>query len=158
MWLDSQGTAWDIPVGSVLPPPFPLGSGSASSQGRASFCLGCRLTSCYHTERQTHEPNFTDSELECVVTYKRRGKDRPCWRVTAFTARCRTISLETGAQNIQLCITMLQLSFTAEDLAQMFNFPLAYGLFQLLDGFLIVTGGWTFTVSIQFPNFFFFFF
>ncbi|XP_003469438.2 sodium-dependent organic anion transporter [Cavia porcellus] len=53
--------------------------------------------------------------------------------------RCRTISLETGAQNIQLCITMLQLSFTAEDLAQMFNFPLAYGLFQLLDGFLIVT-------------------
>ncbi|KAM4854212.1 sodium-dependent organic anion transporter [Thomomys bottae] len=52
--------------------------------------------------------------------------------------RCRTISLETGAQNIQMCITMLQLSFTAENLVQMFNFPLAYGLFQLLDGFLIV--------------------
>ncbi|XP_008566527.1 PREDICTED: solute carrier family 10 member 6 [Galeopterus variegatus] len=52
--------------------------------------------------------------------------------------RCRTISLETGAQNIQMCITMLQLSFTAEHLAQMFIFPLAYGLFQLLDGFLIV--------------------
>ncbi|XP_013358237.1 PREDICTED: solute carrier family 10 member 6 [Chinchilla lanigera] len=53
--------------------------------------------------------------------------------------RCRTISLETGAQNIQMCITMLQLSFTAEDLVQMFNFPLAYGFFQLLDGLLIVT-------------------
>ncbi|XP_006143331.1 solute carrier family 10 member 6 [Tupaia chinensis] len=52
--------------------------------------------------------------------------------------RCRTISLETGAQNIQMCITMLQLSFTAEYLAQMFSFPLAYGLFQLLDGILIV--------------------
>lgn len=52
--------------------------------------------------------------------------------------RCRTISLETGAQNIQMCITMLQLSFTAEYLVQMFSFPLAYGLFQLLDGFLIV--------------------
>ncbi|XP_008056556.1 solute carrier family 10 member 6 [Carlito syrichta] len=52
--------------------------------------------------------------------------------------RCRTISLETGAQNIQMCITMLQLSFTAEHLVQMFSFPLAYGLFQLLDGFLIV--------------------
>ncbi|KAB1282879.1 Solute carrier family 10 member 6 [Camelus dromedarius] len=52
--------------------------------------------------------------------------------------RCWTISLETGAQNIQMCITMLQLSFTAEQLVQMLNFPLAYGLFQLLDGFLIV--------------------
>lgn len=37
-----------------------------------------------------------------------------------------------------MCITMLQLSFTAEYLVQMFSFPLAYGLFQLLDGFLIV--------------------
>ncbi|XP_004390462.1 sodium-dependent organic anion transporter [Trichechus manatus latirostris] len=53
--------------------------------------------------------------------------------------RCRTISLETGAQNIQMCLTMLQLSFTAEQLIQMFNFPLVYGLFQLVDGFLIIT-------------------
>uniref|UniRef100_A0A8C5NXP2 Solute carrier family 10 (sodium/bile acid cotransporter family), member 6 n=2 Tax=Jaculus jaculus TaxID=51337 RepID=A0A8C5NXP2_JACJA len=52
--------------------------------------------------------------------------------------RCRTISLETGAQNIQMCIAMLQLSFTGEHLLQMFNFPLAYGFFQLLDGLLIV--------------------
>ncbi|XP_014994245.2 sodium-dependent organic anion transporter [Macaca mulatta] len=52
--------------------------------------------------------------------------------------RCRTISLETGAQNIQMCITMLQLSFTTEHLVQMLSFPLAYGLFQLIDGFLIV--------------------
>ncbi|XP_032001140.1 sodium-dependent organic anion transporter [Hylobates moloch] len=52
--------------------------------------------------------------------------------------RCRTISLEAGAQNIQMCITMLQLSFTAEHLVQMLSFPLAYGLFQLIDGFLIV--------------------
>ncbi|XP_030702920.2 sodium-dependent organic anion transporter [Globicephala melas] len=51
---------------------------------------------------------------------------------------CRTISLETGAQNIQMCITMLHLSFTAEQLVQMLSFPLAYGLFQLLDGILIV--------------------
>ncbi|XP_046513276.1 sodium-dependent organic anion transporter isoform X1 [Equus quagga] len=52
--------------------------------------------------------------------------------------RCRTISLETGAQNIQMCVTMLQLSFTARELVQMLSFPLAYGLFQLLDGFLII--------------------
>nr|XP_020039630.1 solute carrier family 10 member 6 [Castor canadensis] len=52
--------------------------------------------------------------------------------------RCRTIALETGAQNIQMCTTMLQLSFSAEHLAHMFYFPLAYGLFQLLDGFLLI--------------------
>ncbi|XP_028932227.1 solute carrier family 10 member 6 [Ornithorhynchus anatinus] len=52
--------------------------------------------------------------------------------------RCRTISLETGAQNIQMCSTMLQLSFSADQLAQMFTFPLIYGFFQLLDGFLVV--------------------
>lgn len=52
--------------------------------------------------------------------------------------RCRTISLETGAQNIQMCITMLQLSFTAKQLVQILSFPLSYGLFQMLDGVLIV--------------------
>ncbi|XP_003790075.1 solute carrier family 10 member 6 [Otolemur garnettii] len=58
--------------------------------------------------------------------------------------RCRTISLETGAQNIQMCVTMLQLSFSAEYLAQMYFFPLAYGLFQVLDGFLIIAAYQTF--------------
>ncbi|XP_070249271.1 sodium-dependent organic anion transporter [Myotis yumanensis] len=52
--------------------------------------------------------------------------------------RCRTISLETGAQNIQMCLTMLQLSFTPQQLVQMISFPMSYGLFQVLDGFLIV--------------------
>ncbi|XP_036886494.1 solute carrier family 10 member 6 [Sturnira hondurensis] len=52
--------------------------------------------------------------------------------------RCRTISLETGAQNIQMCVTMLQLSFTSEQMVQMISFPLAYGLFQMVDGILIV--------------------
>lgn len=52
--------------------------------------------------------------------------------------RCRTISLETGAQNIQMCLTMLQLSFSTQQLVQMISFPLTYGLFQMLDGVLIV--------------------
>ncbi|XP_055967114.1 sodium-dependent organic anion transporter [Sorex fumeus] len=52
--------------------------------------------------------------------------------------RCRTISLETGAQNIQMCVTVLQLSFAADQLVHMLCFPLAYGLFQLLDGFIII--------------------
>lgn len=36
---------------------------------------------------------------------------------------------------------MLQLSFTAEQMVQMISFPLAYGLFQIVDGILIVAGG-----------------
>ncbi|XP_040823173.1 solute carrier family 10 member 6 [Ochotona curzoniae] len=63
--------------------------------------------------------------------------------------RCRTISLETGAQNIQMCITMLQLSFTAEYLVQMFNFPLAYGLFQLVNGLLIVAAYQTYKRRLE---------
>ncbi|KAM8971161.1 solute carrier family 10 member 6 isoform X1 [Sarcophilus harrisii] len=52
--------------------------------------------------------------------------------------RCRTISIETGAQNVQLCSTMLQLSFTSEQVAQVFTFPLNYGFFQMLNGFFII--------------------
>ncbi|MEE6460101.1 hypothetical protein FKM82_000858 [Ascaphus truei] len=54
--------------------------------------------------------------------------------------RCRTIALETGAQNVHMCSTVLQLSFTPKQLAQMFTFPLIYGSFQLLHGMLFVAG------------------
>ncbi|XP_058151977.1 sodium-dependent organic anion transporter [Dasypus novemcinctus] len=63
--------------------------------------------------------------------------------------RCRTISLETGAQNIQMCVTMLQLSFTTTQLVEMFSFPLAYGLFQVLDGFLIVAAYQTYKRGLK---------
>uniref|UniRef100_A0A7M4FHM9 Ileal sodium/bile acid cotransporter n=1 Tax=Crocodylus porosus TaxID=8502 RepID=A0A7M4FHM9_CROPO len=46
--------------------------------------------------------------------------------------RCRTVALETGMQNTQLCTTIVQLSFTPEQLAQMFTFPLIYSIFQML--------------------------
>lgn len=45
--------------------------------------------------------------------------------------RCRTIALETGFQNSQLCSTIVQLSFSPEDLEVMFAFPLIYSIFQL---------------------------
>ncbi|XP_027722470.1 ileal sodium/bile acid cotransporter [Vombatus ursinus] len=45
--------------------------------------------------------------------------------------RCRTVSLETGMQNTQLCSTIVQLSFSQEELNQMFTFPLIYSIFQL---------------------------
>ncbi|KAJ8402330.1 hypothetical protein AAFF_G00368190 [Aldrovandia affinis] len=53
--------------------------------------------------------------------------------------RCRTIAMETGAQNVQICSTVLQLSFPPEQLVLMFTFPLIYGSFQLLNGLLLVT-------------------
>uniref|UniRef100_A0A672TV47 Ileal sodium/bile acid cotransporter n=1 Tax=Strigops habroptila TaxID=2489341 RepID=A0A672TV47_STRHB len=53
-------------------------------------------------------------------------------------SRCRTVSLETGMQNSQLCSTIVQLSFSAEELELMFTFPLIYSIFQLLFAGLIL--------------------
>ncbi|XP_062051242.1 ileal sodium/bile acid cotransporter [Lepus europaeus] len=45
--------------------------------------------------------------------------------------RCRTVALETGMQNTQLCSTIVQLSFSPEDLTYVFTFPLIYSIFQI---------------------------
>ncbi|XP_075418718.1 ileal sodium/bile acid cotransporter [Tenrec ecaudatus] len=52
--------------------------------------------------------------------------------------RCRTVALETGMQNTQLCSTIVQLSFTPEQLTHMFTFPLIYSVFQLVFGALFL--------------------
>ncbi|KAJ8004544.1 hypothetical protein DPEC_G00137380 [Dallia pectoralis] len=54
--------------------------------------------------------------------------------------RCRTIALETGFQNSQLCSTIVQLSFSPEDLEVMFAFPLIYSIFQLVVAVTFVAG------------------
>ncbi|XP_017926525.2 ileal sodium/bile acid cotransporter [Manacus vitellinus] len=54
--------------------------------------------------------------------------------------RCRTVSLETGMQNTQLCSTIVQLSFSPDQLELMFTFPLIYSIFQLLFALLILGG------------------
>ncbi|XP_024661261.2 ileal sodium/bile acid cotransporter-like [Maylandia zebra] len=54
--------------------------------------------------------------------------------------RCRTIALETGIQNAQLCSTIVQLSFTPEELEKMFAFPLIYSIFQLVSALIFVGG------------------
>ncbi|XP_045423006.1 ileal sodium/bile acid cotransporter [Lemur catta] len=46
--------------------------------------------------------------------------------------RCRTVAFETGMQNTQLCSTIVQLSFTTEELNLVFTFPLIYSIFQLV--------------------------
>nr|XP_005303460.1 ileal sodium/bile acid cotransporter [Chrysemys picta bellii] len=52
--------------------------------------------------------------------------------------RCRTVALETGMQNTQLCTTIVQLSFTPEQLTQMFTFPLIYSIFQIVFALIFV--------------------
>uniref|UniRef100_A0A8D0C6P1 Ileal sodium/bile acid cotransporter n=1 Tax=Salvator merianae TaxID=96440 RepID=A0A8D0C6P1_SALMN len=54
--------------------------------------------------------------------------------------RCRTVAMETGLQNTQLCTTIVQLSFSPEQLAQMFTFPLIYSIFQLVLAAIILGG------------------
>ncbi|KAG7502380.1 ileal sodium/bile acid cotransporter [Solea senegalensis] len=52
--------------------------------------------------------------------------------------RCRTIALETGFQNSQLCSTIIQLSFSSSELEVMFSFPLIYSIFQLVAAVMSV--------------------
>uniref|UniRef100_A0A8C3W3J1 Ileal sodium/bile acid cotransporter n=1 Tax=Catagonus wagneri TaxID=51154 RepID=A0A8C3W3J1_9CETA len=52
--------------------------------------------------------------------------------------RCRTVALETGMQNAQLCSTIVQLSFTPEELNLVFTFPLIYSVFQLIVAAVLV--------------------
>ncbi|KAM9802284.1 ileal sodium/bile acid cotransporter [Syngnathus typhle] len=54
--------------------------------------------------------------------------------------RCRTIALETGFQNSQLCSTIVQLSFSPAELEVMFAFPLIYSIFQLVVAVMFVGG------------------
>ncbi|XP_001376341.2 ileal sodium/bile acid cotransporter [Monodelphis domestica] len=52
--------------------------------------------------------------------------------------RCRTVALETGMQNTQLCSTIVQLSFSPEELNLMFTFPLIYSIFQFVMAGLFI--------------------
>ncbi|XP_047394953.1 hepatic sodium/bile acid cotransporter [Sciurus carolinensis] len=54
-------------------------------------------------------------------------------------ARCRrTISMETGFQNIQLCSTILKVTFPPQVIGPLFFFPLLYMIFQLGEGLLFI--------------------
>lgn len=53
--------------------------------------------------------------------------------------RCRrTVSMETGCQNIQLCTTILNVTFPLEVIGPLFLFPLLYMICQVAEGFLLV--------------------
>ncbi|NXW12440.1 NTCP protein, partial [Circaetus pectoralis] len=53
--------------------------------------------------------------------------------------RCRrTVCMETGCQNVQLCLTILKVTFTPEIISPLYFFPLLYLLFQLGEGLLLI--------------------
>ncbi|KAM9319996.1 ileal sodium/bile acid cotransporter-like [Gastrophryne carolinensis] len=64
-------------------------------------------------------------------------------------SRCRTVSLETGMQNTQLCTTIIQLSFTPEQLNLMFTFPLLYSIFQIAFAAFLLIG---YRISLRFSQ------
>ncbi|KAM6912602.1 hepatic sodium/bile acid cotransporter-like [Xenentodon cancila] len=49
----------------------------------------------------------------------------------------RTISMETGCQNIQLCVSILKVAFSPEVIGPMFLFPLVYIMFQCTEALLL---------------------
>ncbi|XP_063066770.1 sodium-dependent organic anion transporter-like [Engraulis encrasicolus] len=53
--------------------------------------------------------------------------------------RCRTIAVETGAQNFPICVSVLQLSFSPGELVHMLAFPFMYGACQIALGLLLIT-------------------
>ncbi|XP_067844134.1 sodium/bile acid cotransporter 4 [Heptranchias perlo] len=52
----------------------------------------------------------------------------------------RTVSLETGCQNVQLCTAILKLAFPPQIIGGIYMFPLLYALFQATEAALLVLG------------------
>ncbi|XP_053458430.1 hepatic sodium/bile acid cotransporter [Nycticebus coucang] len=60
-----------------------------------------------------------------------------------LNGRCRrTVSMETGCQNIQLCSAILNVTFPPEVIGPLFFFPLLYMIFQLGEGLLLIAIFW----------------
>ncbi|XP_040917242.1 sodium/bile acid cotransporter-like [Toxotes jaculatrix] len=58
--------------------------------------------------------------------------------ICGFDAQCsRTISMETGCQNIQLCFAILKMAFSPQVMGPLFIFPLIYITFQCAEALLL---------------------
>uniref|UniRef100_A0A8C6WMD2 Solute carrier family 10 member 1 n=1 Tax=Neogobius melanostomus TaxID=47308 RepID=A0A8C6WMD2_9GOBI len=66
----------------------------------------------------------------CYTTHYKCKNVPPC-------RSCRTISMETGCQNILLCVAVLKVAFPPEDIGAMFLFPLIYITFQCAEALLL---------------------
>ncbi|XP_061699866.1 hepatic sodium/bile acid cotransporter-like [Syngnathoides biaculeatus] len=60
--------------------------------------------------------------------------------ICGLSPKCsRTVSVETGCQNIQLCVAILKVAFPPEVIGPMFLFPLLYYAFQCAEALLLTT-------------------
>lgn len=50
----------------------------------------------------------------------------------------RTVSLETGCQNVQLCTAILKMAFPPQLMGGMYMFPLLYALFQAAEAGIFI--------------------
>ncbi|XP_067240035.1 hepatic sodium/bile acid cotransporter [Chanodichthys erythropterus] len=56
-----------------------------------------------------------------------------------MNAPCRrTVSVEVGCQNIQLCSTILKVAFPDEYMGQLYFFPLIYLVFQIVEALIFI--------------------
>uniref|UniRef100_A0A3Q3VJI9 Hepatic sodium/bile acid cotransporter n=1 Tax=Mola mola TaxID=94237 RepID=A0A3Q3VJI9_MOLML len=50
----------------------------------------------------------------------------------------RTVAMETGCQNVQLCSTILKVAFPPEMIGPLFLFPLTFGALQLIEALVLI--------------------
>lgn len=50
----------------------------------------------------------------------------------------RTVAMETGCQNIQLCLMVLKLAFPSEVIGPLYLFPTIYVIFQLTEATVLI--------------------
>uniref|UniRef100_A0A8C1UWS0 Hepatic sodium/bile acid cotransporter n=1 Tax=Cyprinus carpio TaxID=7962 RepID=A0A8C1UWS0_CYPCA len=55
-----------------------------------------------------------------------------------FLSCRRTVSMEVGCQNIQLCTTILKVAFPAELIGQLYFFPVIYIVFQIVEALILI--------------------
>ncbi|XP_036405239.1 sodium/bile acid cotransporter-like [Megalops cyprinoides] len=59
--------------------------------------------------------------------------------IFSLNGQCRrTIAMETGCQNVQLCATILKVAFPPEVIGPLFLFPLIFILFQVMEALVFV--------------------
>ncbi|KAM6991846.1 hepatic sodium/bile acid cotransporter [Tautogolabrus adspersus] len=50
----------------------------------------------------------------------------------------RTVAMETGCQNVQLCTTILKLAFPQELMGPLFLFPFVFGVLQIVEAVVLI--------------------
>ncbi|XP_060907724.1 hepatic sodium/bile acid cotransporter [Labrus mixtus] len=50
----------------------------------------------------------------------------------------RTVAMETGCQNVQLCVTILKLAFPQELMGPLFLFPFVFGVLQIIEAVVLI--------------------